>query len=556
MSLRAEAGVRLATETKDLSTSENVVRSAGIASIAVLTSRVSGLIREVVLARQFGAGQAYDAFLLGFRIPNLTRDLFAEGALSSAFVPTFTQYLATKSKEEAVRLSNLVATAIIFVVGLLCLLGVIFSPFIVDLLAHTWRTTDPAKFDLAVQMTRIMFPFLLLVALAAQAMGMLNACNQYGVPALSSTAFNIGSLVSGLALGFWAGPYLGITPIVGMSIGVVIGGALQLAYQMPSLRRHGFTFRPQIDWSHPGMRHIVHLMGPAILGNAAVQVNVMVNTWFAAGIFDPVRGPNGPVSWLTYAFRFMQLPLGLFGVAIGSATLPAISRSASTGDMEEFRLTLARSLGLVFLLTVPSSVGLAILGRSIIGAVYQRGRFAPYDTQQTAVALSCYAVGLAGYAALKVLTPAFYALRDSRTPMLVSFFSIAINFGVASSLIKVLGMGHAGLALSTSAVALFGFAVLFWILRTRIGGIHGRALLASTSKMGLASLLMGAVAWCSSTLVLRVAGTGAWGHLADLAVSIPVALIVFYLACRALRVEELELATNALAGPILRRLGK
>lgn len=520
----------------------------------MLTSRVSGLIREVVLARQFGAGRAYDAFLLGFRIPNLTRDLFAEGALSSAFVPTFTQYLATKNKEEAVRLSNLVATAIMIVVGALCLLGVIFSPFIVDLLAHSWRETDPAKFELAVRMTRIMFPFLLLVALAAQAMGMLNACNQYGVPALSSTAFNLGSLVSGLALGFWAGPYLGISPIVGMSIGVVIGGALQLAYQVPSLRRQGFTFRPQVNWSHPGMRHIIHLMGPAILGNAAVQVNVMVNTWFAAGVLDPVRGLNGPVSWLTYAFRFMQLPLGLFGVAIASATLPAISRNAATGDMEEFRQTLSRSLGLVFLLTVPSSMGLAILGRSMIGAIYQHGKFDPYDTQQTAIALSCYAVGLAGYAALKVLTPAFYALRDSRTPMLVSFLSIAINYAVASALIRTLKMGHAGLALSTSAVALFGFVVLFWILRGRIGGIHGRALLASTSKMTLASVVMGAVTWCSSLAVHRLFGTSAWGHMADLAISIPIALTVFYFVCRLLRIEELELATNALAGPLLRRL--
>lgn len=546
----------MATDIKDLSSSENVVRSAGIASIAVLTSRLSGLVREVILARQFGAGQAYDAFLLGFRIPNLTRDLFAEGALSSAFVPTFTQYLTTRSKDEAVRLSNLVATATILVVGALCVLGVVFSPFIVDLLAHPWRENDPAKFALAIRMTRVMFPFLLLVALAAQAMGMLNACNQFGVPALSSTAFNLGSLGAGLALGFWAGPYIGISPIEGMSYGVVIGGALQLAYQLPSLRRQGFTFRPAMDWSHPGMRHIIHLMGPAILGNAAVQVNVMINTWFAAGILDPVRGPDGPVSWLTYAFRFMQLPLGLFGVAIASATLPAISRSAATGAMQDFRRTLSQSLGLVFLLTIPSSMGLVILGRSMIGAVYQRGKFNVYDTQQTAVALSCYAVGLAGYAALKVLTPAFYALRDSRTPMIVSFLSIAINFGVASTLIHTFKLGHAGLALSTSTVALFGFGALFLILGRRIGGIHGRALAASTSKMIAASVVMGGAAWCSTSAMHRWLGNGSWAHLADLAVSIPVGLGVFYATCRALRIAELELATRALAGPLMRRLGR
>lgn len=522
--------------------------------MAVLTSRVSGLVREIVLARQFGAGQAYDAFLLGFRIPNLTRDLFAEGALSSAFVPTFTQYLTTRSKEEAVRLSNLVSTAIIVIVGAVCLLGVLFAPVVVNLLAHGWQETDPAKFELAIRLTRIMFPFLLLVALAAQAMGMLNACNQYGVPALSSTAFNIGSLVTGLALGFWVGPHIGLSPIEGMSIGVVIGGAMQLVYQLPSLRRQGFTFRPAVDWSHPGMRHIIRLMGPAILGNAAVQVNVMMNTWFAAGISDPVRGFDGSVSWLAYAFRFMQLPLGLFGVAIGSATLPAISKSASAGNMEEFRQTLSRSLGLVFLLTVPSSVGLAILGHSMIGAIYQRGKFDAYDTQQTALALSCYAVGLGGYAALKVLTPAFYALRDARTPMIVSFFSIMINFGVAWTMIHTMGLGHAGLALSTSFVALFGFVVLFWILRNRIGGIEGRALTWNTGKMCVASAVMGAAIWGSSKGIYGFTGLRQWVHLVDLLVSIPLGLAVFYAACRWLRVDELEMASKAVAGPLLRRL--
>src|SRR6185437_99905 len=201
----------------------------------------------------------------------------------------------------------------------------------------------------AVKLTRIMFPFLLLVALAAQAMGILNACNQFAVPALSSTFFNIGSVGFGLLLGYALGPHIGLSPIHGMAIGVVCGGALQLAWQIPSLRRSGFVFHFAWDWSHPGLVHILRLMGPAIIGSAAVQVNVMVNTNFASRIFDPVRGLDGPVSWLSYAFRFMQLPLGLFGVAMASATLPAISRSAAQGKMDEFRRTLSKSLGMVFL---------------------------------------------------------------------------------------------------------------------------------------------------------------------------------------------------------------
>jgi putative peptidoglycan lipid II flippase len=528
---------------------ESVVRSAGIVSAAVFMSRITGLLREIVMARLFGAGFVYDAFLLGFRIPNLTRDLFAEGALSSAFVPIFTQTLAAKGKREAAILSNLVGTALILLVGTFCVLGVIFSPVLVNLLANGFHQV-PGKFELAVKMTRIMFPFLLLVALAAQAMGVLNACNRFGVPALASTFFNIGSVAFGLIVGFLLGPSLGIAPITGMAIGVVFGGALQLAWQIPSLRAEGFGFHPLFDWSHPGLRTIIRLMGPAILGNAAVQINVMVNTNFASRIPG-----NGPVSWLSYAFRFMQLPLGLFGVAIASATLPSISRSAGAGNFEEFRRTLARSLGMVFLLTVPSSIGLIVLGRSMIGAIYQGGKFTASDTQQTALALSCYAVGLAGYSALKVLNPAFYALRDARTPMFVSLASIVINYVTASAMIRYTGLGHAGLALSTSAVAIFGAVVLFGILRGRVGGVHGRALLSSVIRIGAASLIMGAAVWLSSRTIRHALGFGRIGRLADLGISIPIGLLVFYAACRLLRVDELDLATRSVLGPILRRFG-
>jgi putative peptidoglycan lipid II flippase len=538
----------LATRTQNPAPAESVVRSAGIVSVAVAMSRITGLLREIVMARLFGAGFVYDAFLLGFRIPNLTRDLFAEGALSSAFVPIFTQTLAQKGKKEAAILSNLVGTALILIVGVFCALGVIFSPALVHLLAEGFRQV-PGKFELAVKMTRIMFPFLLLVALAAQAMGVLNACNRFAVPALASTFFNIGSIAFGLIFGYSLAPWLGIEPITGMAIGVVLGGALQLAWQVPSLRKEGFSFRPSFDWSHPGLRKIITLMGPAILGNAAVQINVMVNTNFASRIPG-----NGPVSWLGYAFRFMQLPLGLFGVAIASATLPSISRSAGAGDFEEFRRTLSKSLGMVFLLTVPSSVGLIVLGNTMIGAIYQGGKFHAFDTQQTALALSCYAVGLAGYSALKVLNPAFYALHDARTPMIISLISIAVNYATASLLLNSTSLSHAGLALSTSTVAIFGALALFMILRTRVGGIYGRSLAASIGKITVASAVMGGAVWMSSRVVQHWLGIGRLGRLVDLAASIPVGLVVFYLACRLLRVSELDLASRALAGPLLRRL--
>jgi putative peptidoglycan lipid II flippase len=535
------------------SQSESVVRSAGVVSVAVFMSRITGLLRESVMARLFGAGLIYDAFMLGFRIPNLTRDLFAEGALSSAFVPTFSEYLSQRSREEAARLVNLVATALIIVVGAVCTAGIVFAPILVHLLAPGFAAV-PGKFELAVRMTRIMFPFLLLVALAAQAMGVLNACNRFGVPALASTFFNIGSVGFGIVLGIFMGPTLHLTRIEGMAIGVVLGGALQLLWQLPSLHRLGFRFRATLDWSDPGLQRILKLMVPAILGNAAVQINVMVNTNFASTISDPIRGLDGPVSWLSYAFRFMQLPLGLFGVAMASATLPSIARSVARGEMNEFRRTLSNSLGTVFLLTIPSSVGLVVLGKSIIGAIYQGGRFQLYDTQQTAVALSYYAIGLMGYAALKVLSPAFYALNDARTPMLVSLGSILVNYAAASTMIKFAGLGHAGLALSTSAVALFGFVVLFAILRKRIGGVHGRELAIQIGKVSLASAIMGAAIFATSRGMAMWLGVSQTARLADLAVSLPVGLAVYYGSCRALGLSEIDGVIHAFARPIQRRL--
>ncbi|HYP06587.1 MAG TPA: murein biosynthesis integral membrane protein MurJ [Bryobacteraceae bacterium] len=526
-----------------------MVRSAGIVSIAVATSRVTGLVREILLAAMFGAGAVFDAFRIAFTIPNLTRDLFAEGALSAAFVPVFTRYLSSKPPEEARVLANLVATSLIVIVGAFCLLGIVLSPQLVALVAPGFKET-PGKYELAVTLTRVMFPFLLLVALSAQAMGILNACNQFGVPAISSTFYNIGSVVAGLFLGKVVGPTIGLSPIAGMAYGVVIGGAMQLLWQVPSLHRAGFRFRPKLDWSHPGLRQIFALMGPAILGNAAVQINVTVNNNFASRLEDP----NGPVSWLGYAFRFMQLPLGIFGVAIASATLPSISRSAAAQNFNEFRETLSRSLGLVFALTIPSAVGLAVLGDSIVGAVYQMGEFTAADTHQTARALACYAFGLVGYSAAKVLNPAFYALHDSRTPMLVSFASIAVNLLTVTALLNLAHLGHEGLALSTSAVAVVSSIALFIIMRNRVGGIYGRNLWRTFLRVSFASALMGAVVWCSTTYLGRPLGTSKLARVADLAVSIPLGMAVLYAAYKALRITELDSAIGGIAGPLQRAL--
>ena len=520
-------------------------RSVGVVSAAVALSRATGLVREMVMARLFGAGVVNDAFQVAFRIPNLTRDLFAEGALSSAFVPTFTQYLTHRGKEEAARLNNAVTAGVLLVVGTVCGLGVVFSPELVSLIAPGFERV-PGKFELAVLLTRIMFPFLLTVALAAQAMGVLNASERFGIPALASTLFNVGSVAIGVAAGATVGRRFQSGAIVSMACGVVAGGALQWLWQLPSLGRAGFQWRPRLELRHPGLRQIARLMGPAILGNAAVQINVTVNTNLASSLTDSAGHVlNGPVSWLGYAFRFMQLPLGVFGVAVASATLPAVSRSAAVERTDEFRVTLARSLGTVLLLTIPSAAGLAVLGRSMIGAIYEGGRFLPSDTAQTARALTCYSVGLAGYAAIKILAPAFYALGDARVPMVVSLASIAVNLGAALALIRWTGLGHAGLALATSLVALFGAAALFETMRRRIGGLEGRALASSAVRIAAASAVMAGACLVSSAVVHRLAGPAKHVHLLNAAVSIPLGVLVFGAAALTLGVPELEALRTA-----------
>jgi putative peptidoglycan lipid II flippase len=514
-------------------------------------SRVTGLVRESVMAALFGASWAYDAFVLGFRIPNLMRDLFAEGGLSSAFVPIFTRYLTTRSREETLRLYNLVATAIVMIVGALCALGVAFSPQLVDLFAHGFRQV-PGKYELAVRLSRIMFPFLLLVALAAQSMGVLNACRKFGVPALSSVMFNVGSVTCGLILGFVLGPHLGIQPIYGMAWGVVVGGALQLGFQVPSLVKAGFAFRPAIDFSHPGLREVLALMGPALLGSASTQINVLVNTNFASNLRDSAGlVMNGPVSWLNYAYRFMQFPLGVFGVAIAAATLPEIARSAARNEVREFRDTLTRSLSMVIVLTIPSSVGLAVLGSSIVGAIYQYHKFTAFDTHQTALALSCYAAGLAGYASLKVLVPAFYALRDARTPMLVSLFSVVVNFVVASYMVRT-SLRHAGLALATSSVSVASFLLLLFILRRKIGSINGPELFTCFWKTIAASVVMAGICSASSGLIHQFLGATHRAAFTDLAISIPLGAAVYFAMTRILEIPGTDRLLQMVVGRFVR----
>jgi putative peptidoglycan lipid II flippase len=531
----------------------NVARNAGIISLAVTASRVLGLVRDQVFAALFGAGLQYDAFLTAFRIPNLLRDLFAEGALSAAFVTTFTQVQQSNGEQAAFRLSNRVATALMLLLSVICALGWIFAPTIVYWLAPGFFDV-PGKADLTIHLTRIMIPFLFLIALAAKAMGILNARNNFGVPAIAPVFFNLGSILAGLFLGYSVGGILGLSPIEGMAFGTLVGGFLQFAVQWPSLRRAGFRYRPMLSFADPGVRQIMRLMGPAVIGTAAVQINVFVNTNFASAIIDPATGAvlNGPVSWLSYAFRFMQFPIGVFGVAVATAALPPLSRSATNPDFVEFRRTLAHALALVFLLCIPSAVGLVVLARPIVALVFEHGRFSSFDTVQTANALAAYSLGLAGYGAVKVLSPAFYALNDARTPMVISLVSIAVNYAMNALLVGPLG--HVGLAFSTSTVALINFLLLAIFIRRRLGRLGGRQLGATVLRVSAASCAMAVTAWSVSESFTVLPLRGLALHLIQVIFAIWLGALVFYSTCRLLRVEELNEAVNAVGGRFTRLL--
>ncbi len=466
-------------------------RATGVVGIAILCSRVLGLLREVIFASLFGASRNMDAFLTAFRAPNMLRDLFAEGALSTAFVTTFSRRIATDGDASAWRLASKVATLTLVFMSALTVLGIIGAPVLIQILAPGFPAEKAA---LTIQLTRIMFPFILLVSLAALVMGMLNAKNVFGMPAMASSFFNLGSIIGGVTLCYWLDPqadwrhpHFGERGLMGLAIATLIGGLLQLLVQLPSLGRVGFRFRPDFNWRDPGVRTILALMGPATIAASAVQVNVAVNSGFASALGD------GPMTWLNIAFRLMQLPLGIFGVAIATVTLPLVSRSAALGNKAEFRGALAHAMRLVMLLTIPSAIGLVILAEPIIGLIYQHGRFTADATAHTAEALRFYAIGLVGYSAVKVLAPAFYALDKRNLPMLVSLGSIAVNFCLNWFFTFHLQLGHRGLALSTSLVAITNFLLLYILMRRLSGRLETGLMIRTLAKLLVAGALLAAI---------------------------------------------------------------
>jgi putative peptidoglycan lipid II flippase len=519
-----------------------LARSAASAGAATIASRILGVVREQVIAAQFGASGATDAYNVAFRIPNLLRDLFAEGAMSAAFVPTFTRYLKQSGKDAAWRLGNHVVNALIVVTGVLVVLGIVFAQPLIQAFAADEFTADPVKLAMTVQMARIMVPTLTLIALAAAFMGMLNSLHHYFIPAFSPAMFNVLTIVCAFTL-VPLMPSLGFQPIVAIAIGTLLGGVAQIVLQWPTLRREGFRYHVDIDWQDEGLRRMLTLMGPGVIGMAATQFNVFVNTLLATSTVE------GAVSWLNYAFRLMYLPIGLFGVSIATATLPTVSRQSTDKDFAAVRETVTDGLSLMLMLNIPSMVGLIVLAEPIVRLLFERGHFSPADTTATAAALQFYAIGLIGYSVVRILSPVFYALGRNRTPVMVSIAAVVVNASLNYGLVRV--MSYRGLALGTSIAAIFNATTLLVLLRAHLHGLNESRLVGAIVRMTLASGVMGAVAFYSHQLLAAwLPSHGFLVQAVRLGVAIGLAVLVLAASAWLLRIREF----NAGMAVVARRL--
>lgn len=513
-----------------------VARNVGKVSAATFLSRVLGLVRDQVFAALFGAGTAADAFNMAFRVPNLLRDLFAEGAMSASFVPTFTAWREQQGDEAAWALGRQLMSTLLAVLLALCVLGWLFAPQLLGLMAGGFAAV-PGKLELTVTLTRIMLPFLPVVALAAAAMGMLNARGVFFLPAVAPALLNVGMVVFGLTL-IPVCRSAGWPIISAMAVGVVLGGVLQFVCQLPALHKLGFRFRLEWPTWHPGVRRVAGLMLPATVGLAATQLNIFVSQALAAGFRE------GSVSWLQYAFRLMQLPIGLFGVAVATVSLPAFSRAAVHKDMPAVRATLSESVRLVLLLTVPSALFLAVMAQPILALLFQHGRFHAADTVATAGALVMYCIGLPAFAAVGIFTRAFYAMGDTRTPVRATFVAVGVNLVLNLMFVGPLaglGLAHRGLALATSATSLMNLAQLSWRLRARLGGIDGRRMASSFARILAASAMTAALLGLALAALGDITTRGLLVRVGVVAGGGVLSLGLLVLCLRALRVEELAM---------------
>lgn len=524
------------TEQTSKSTA-TIAKSAGAVSGAVMCSRVLGLIREQVFAGLFGAGTAYDAFVVAFRIPNLLRDLFGEGALSAAFVTVFTEYNTQKGKEQTWRLASNVLVFLAIVLSIITLAGIYFAQPIVNFYSKGYDEIE-GKIALTAMLTRIMFPFLIVIAISAVVMGILNTKRIFFIPALSSSFFNLGSIIGGTSLAFIF-PRFGLPAIAGMAWGTLIGGSLQLLMQLPTLKNTGFQFSPHLNLRDPGLKKILLLMLPATIGLSATQLNIFVNTSFASYC------PEGTMSWLNYAFRMVQLPIGVFGVAFSIAAMPVLAQYAAQKEMGELRNTFVSSLTMVFSLTIPATAGLIILANPIIRLIFEHGAFTSLATLRTAEALVYYSFGLFAYSAIKIMVPVFYALGSTRYPVIGSFLAVGANILIITLTIDA--FQHKAIAFSTSCAMGINFLFLGSVLYKKLSGFSLKYLATGILKILIATGIMSAVllptknllsAWLAGPLPMQCIG---------LLILITSGSLFYSISLQTMKLPELEVITQKIS---------
>jgi len=512
---------------------KHVSRAAGTVGFYTFLSRLLGLARDMVIARYFGSGTAADAFFVAFRIPNLLRRLFAEGSLTIAFIPVFGEYLVKKSREDAFLLARVILTLLSAVLALVTALGILLAPWVVRIQAFGFGGSG-FKYDLTVLLTRITFPYIFLISLVALFMGMLNSLRHFAAPAAAPIFLNVGIIATTL----WISPHLA-EPIVAVAIGVILGGILQVALQIPWILKAGISLAPCWMPRHPGVKRIGLLMLPAIFGSAIYQFNQFIGTLLASFL------PEGSISWLYYADRLVQFPLGVFAIAISTAALPSLSRQAAEEDLESFNDTLNHALKLVFLITVPSMVGLIILREPIIRILFERGAFDSVSTAMTARALLCYSLGLWAFSGIRVMVSAFYALQDTRTPVKVAALSLVVNLGMSLLLMGPFKHGGLALALSIASTVQFGLLILF--LRNRLQTLDLKGILFSIGRCLGASLCMGAGIYYVQRKWWNPAGdTAFWGTLGLLAGLVLMGIGIYFVVMALLGSREITSLVGAL----------
>ena len=513
-----------------MSDKHEIARSAGVIGFLTLLSRITGYIRDMVMAYFFGATAFTDAFWIAFRIPNLLRRLFAEGSLTISFIPIFTEMLEKKNKEEAKKVSDIVFSLLFTITIIVSILGVIFSPYIVKLFAYGF---DRETFELSVALNRIMFPYIFFISLTALSMGVLNSLRHFFAPAFSPVLLNISMIIAIFALFNKFG-----LPIYSAAAGVILGGVLQLLIQIPFLRASGFLFSFKPTLRNPAVKRIGLLLVPQLFGLAVYNLNLIVSSQYASFM------PEGTISYLYFAERLTEFPLGIIAVSIATVLLPSLSSYISRGDYDKFHETYSFTLKLMLFILIPALAGLIALRIPICNLLYQRGEFTYEATLATAQTLSGYCLGLWAVGGLRVTAPAFYAMQDTKTPVVVAFFAFLLNAALGFVLGFTLKLEHTGLALANSASSVFNFLTLIYLLERRTGDLKARTIFLFCLKMIVVSGVMAGAAWAISTYADWTGSDFSVKKIAVLALSICASGTLFIILTRILKIEEAGFLLN------------